>query len=180
MRQYKEVKTLSADVTRTRHNAALTSDETTHGRLYFKAPGRMSINFDEVGDELLMDNGVFTMVNGWRKSVAKGPTLSQFEALVAVFKEMVLGIASKTPLQELANVQTVTENNRCTLTVTPLMGNGNKTGRRLLFSSFVLTIDMKAAEFTSFRMNERGKNYTQYDFSGFDINGEVPDEAFNL
>ena len=47
-----------------------------------------------------------------------------------------------------------------------------------MFTSFVVTIDQKAGELRSLRMNEKGKNYTQYDFSNFQLNAPVNDSVF--
>ena len=44
--------------------------------------------------------------------------------------------------------------------------DSKKAARRMMFSSFVLTIDTKTSELKSLRMNERG-GYTEYRFSGY-------------
>lgn len=177
MKSYKNVRSLQASVVRTQHRAAVVDDAVTEGQLYFKAPGRMCMTFGETGDWMLMDGGVFTMAVGGRKSVAKGPTLAQFQSLVSVFEDVVLGISSAETVD--ADVAVVREGNLCRLTVTPVLGGG-KGKRRLMFTSFVLVIDLRAGEFKSLQMNERGQNYTRYDFSGFRMGDEVPDAVFQL
>ena len=43
-----------------------------------------------------------------------------------------------------------------------------------------LTVDLQKGECKSLQMNERGQNYTRYDFSGFMLDAHVPDTAFQL
>ena len=52
------------------------------------------------------------------------------------------------------------------LTITPQAASA-KAQRRMMFTSFVITIDTKTSEIKSLRMNEKGQNYTQYDFSSY-------------
>lgn len=179
MKRYKDVHTLTASVVRTKHNVAVVDDAVAEGKLYFKAPGRMCMVFADSKDMLLMDGGEFTMVNGGRPSVARGKTKEQFETLVAVFKETVLGLESGGPA-EAAKVEVAGEGSRFVLTVTPDVAGNAKSKRRMLFSSFELAMDLRAGEFKSLRMNERGGNYTQYDFTGFVADGDVPDDVFQL
>jgi hypothetical protein len=47
----------------------------------------------------------------------------------------------------------------------PTIGEAKK--KRMMFSSFVITLDAKKGEILSLRMNGRGKNYTEYSFSDF-------------
>ena len=51
------------------------------------------------------------------------------------------------------------------LTITP-QPDSKKAARRMMFTSFVLTIDTKTSEIRSLRMNERS-GYTEYTFSGY-------------
>ena len=48
-----------------------------------------------------------------------------------------------------------------------------------MFTSFVLTLDLRLSELISLRMNEKGDNYTQYDFSDYVFDGAVSDSVFN-
>ena len=67
--------------------------------------------------------------------------------------------------------------NRCILTVTPLLKNA-KEKRRLMFTSFVLTLDNASGRLLSLRMNERGENYTQYELTGHQPGAAVSDIVF--
>ena len=77
--RYKNMNTLTAAVTWTRHNAAVTQDVVTQGHFYFKKPGRMCMTFNDGKDMLLMDGNTFAMVTDGKKSVAKGEGSNQFE-----------------------------------------------------------------------------------------------------
>lgn len=180
MKKYRSVHTLTASVVRIKHNVAFAEDARLDGKLYFKAPGRMCMRFEGDKDMLLMEGNEFTMVESGRKSVAKGQTQAQFESLVEVFKQMVLGMDISVSPEELAEVKMEEKDGLCTLTVIPRVDGGNKVRRRLLFSSFVLTVDLQKGECKSLQMNERGQNYTRYDFSGFMLDAHVPDTAFQL
>ena len=47
----------------------------------------------------------------------------------------------------------------------PTVGQAKK--KRMMFTSFVITLDVKKGEILTLRMNGRGKNYTEYRFSNF-------------
>ncbi len=180
MKRYRDICTLEASVVRVRHNAALTEDTTLEGKLYFKAPGRMCMTFEGGEDMLLMEDGVFTIVDGGHKSVARGKTQTQFESLAEVFKDVVLGMEADDALIGCSKVTIEKEGNLCMLTVSPAGTEEAKLSRRILYTSFVLTIDLKSSEFKSLRMNERGQNYTRYDFTGFRLGASVADDVFQL
>lgn len=176
--RYKNMKTLTAAVTWTRHNAAVTQDVVTQGHFYFKKPGRMCMTFNDGKDMLLMDGSTFAMVTDGKKSVAKGEGSNQFESLLAVFKCLVSGGDADVDLSELADVDITKRDNICTLTIIPLVPD-EKAKRKQMFTSFVLTLDLKLSELKSLRMNGRGGNYEQYDFSGYVFDGAVSDSVFN-
>lgn len=178
--RYKNMNTLTAAVTRTRHNAAVTRDVVTRGHFYFKKPGRMCMRFNEGKDMLLMDGNTFVMVTDGKKSVAKGEGNNQFESLLAVFKSLASGgdADADVDLSELANMDISKRDNICTLTIIPLAPD-EKAKRKLMFTSFVLTLDLRLSELISLRMNEKGDNYTQYDFSDYVFDGAVSDSVFN-
>ncbi len=175
--RYKNVNTLTATVTRTKHNAAVVDDVVTKGNLYFKRPNKMCMVFEEGKDLLLMDGDVFTMVSGGKKSVAKGETYNEFVSLREVFVQIISGgdMNGNSGIQ--ANIEVSQQGTLRILTVTPVT---SKAKARMMFSSFILTIDTKSSEFKSLRMNERGRNYTQYDFSSYVFDGEVNENVFKL
>ena len=150
--RYKNMNTLTAAVTWTRHNAAVTQDVVTQGYFYFKPPGRMCMTFNDGKDMLLMDGSTFAMVTDGKKSVAKGEGSNQFESLLAVFKSLVSGGDADVDLSELADVDITKRDNICTLTIIPLVPD-EKAKRKQMFTSFVLTLDLKLSELKSLRMN---------------------------
>ena len=172
---YADVQTLSATVTRTRHNVVLAQDEVTHGHFYLKKPGKMCLSFDNNKDMLLMEAGTFTLVDKGRKSVAKGRNGQVLGALGAVLRGLFADGAYVS--DEAATVTVEQSGNRCILTVTPVLKNA-KEKRRLMFTSFVLTVDNASGRLLSLRMNERGENYTQYDLTGHQPGAQVEDAVF--
>lgn len=175
---YKNMNTMTATATRTRHNAAMTDDVVAKGEFYFKNPDKMCMIFNDGKDMLLMDGSIFTMVNNGKKSIAKGETARQFESLQIVFKHLMSGKENNSEIREVADVEITKQNHICVVTVTPIVSDA-KAKRRLMFTSFVLTIDTQSFEFKSLRMNERGKNYTQYDLSDYVPDGVVSDSVFH-
>lgn len=175
---YKNMKTMTATATRTKHNAAVADDAVVKGEFYFKNPDKMCMIFNDGKDMLLMDGSVFTMVNNGKKSIAKGETARQFESLQVVFKHLMSGKESDNTINELADVEITKQNHMCVVTVTPVVSDA-KAKRRLMFTSFVLTIDTQSSEFKSLRMNEKGQNYTQYDLSGYVLDGVISDSVFH-
>lgn len=184
--QYKNMHTMTATATRTRHNAAVADDVVTKGEFYFKNPDKMCMRFNDGKDMLLMDGNIFTMVNDGKKSIAKGETARQFESLQTVFMYLFSGKENNNGIKkpadnetrDLADVEITKQNHICVVTVTPIVPD-SKAKRRLMFTSFVLTIDTQSSEFKSLRMNEKGKNYTQYDLSGYVLNAAVNDSVFH-
>ena len=172
---YADVQTLSATVTRTRHNVLLAQDEVTRGHFFLKKPGKMCLSFDDNKDMLLMESGTFTLVEQGRRTVAKGRNGQVLGALGSVLRGL-FADGSYVP-DEAATVTVEQSGNRCILTVTPLLKNA-KEKRRLMFTSFVLTLDNASGRLLSLRMNERGENYTQYDLTGHQPGVQVVDAVF--
>ena len=172
---YADVQTLSATVTRTRHNVLLAQDEVTRGHFFLKKPGKMCLSFDDNKDMLLMESGTFTLVEQGRRTVAKGRNGQVLGALGSVLRGL---FADGSYVPDGAATVTVEQSgNRCILTVTPLLKNA-KEKRRLMFTSFVLTLDNASGRLLSLRMNERGENYTQYDLTGHQPGAAVSDIVF--
>ena len=145
--RYKGINTFTATVIRTKHHAAVAEDAVTKGKFHFMQPNEAYMTFNEGKDMLIMDNGVFTMINDGQESIAKGVTHKQFEVLLIVLRNLLSSDNDSTDIKEVADMEIT------------------KAKRRMMFTSFVLTIDIQSSEFKGLRMNEKGKNYTQYDFS---------------
>lgn len=179
-RRYKDARTLTADVVRTQHNAALAADAVTRGKFYYQKPGRLSMVFASAKEMLLAADGTFAMVKDGRVHAARtgaGKGSSPLAAVGAALKTVLSGEEDDS-LKDLADVWMEKEGSVLTLTVAPAQASG-KAGRRAAFTSCVLTLDLKAAEIRSLRVNERGENYTRYDFSGYRFDAALPADAFD-
>ena len=166
MEKYKGVSTVTATVVRTKHSAALADDAVIAGTFTYTSPNKMDIQFNAGADRMYMDGSTFGMVVDGQESVARGATQTQFENLLKVFRSIFLGDTTVGDIAELAEVAAETNGSLRTITVSQKVDPTQKKHRQM-FSSFVLTFDVKAGVFKSLRMNERGENYTHYDFSDF-------------
>ena len=174
--RFKNMQTLQADVTVTKHNTMVTKDVVSQGKFYFKKPAKMCLKAGK--DVLLMDGENFTMVMDGKAQTMNGKGNSQMEALKGVMQNFSAGQESEIDLSEIADVDVEKSGNTMTLTITPIVSDP-KQKRKQLFQSFVVVIDQKKAELKSVRLNEKGQNYTQYDFSSFKQNADIADEVFS-
>ena len=177
--RYKNASTLTAHVTLTRHNAALTQDAVTKGYFYYKKPNSESMVFKNTKDMLLAVGNTYTMVKGGKQRVTKanGTGNNPFEVLRDIFTNLFTA-DSNAKLTNMATVKMQKQGHTCTMTIMPNVANA-KAKRRMMYTSCVVTIDMKSAEIHSLRINERGGNYTQYDFSNYVINADVNNNVFS-
>ena len=72
MERFKNMTTLTADVTQTKHNSMVAKDIVSKGNFYFKKPNKMSMTFNEGKDMMLMDGETFTIVKDGVRNTAKG------------------------------------------------------------------------------------------------------------
>jgi hypothetical protein len=142
------------NVTRTRHQAALTTDAVTTGTLTIRKPDYICISTDGGRDQLLMDGTQFTMTMGGKKHVTDSKRNAQF----ATFQRVLHAVINGQPIPEGDDMTVVTKNGLKAITITP---TGKK---RQMFTSFVLVVDAKTSAFRQLRMNERAGNYINYDF----------------
>ncbi len=177
--RYKNATTVTANVTMTRHNAALTQDAVTKGYFYYKKPNTESMVFKTTKDMLLADGTVYTMVKSGKKRSVKANNTGNnpFEVLRDILTRLFTADANA-KLTSMATVQMKKQGNTCTVTVTPSTTD-KKALRRFMYTSCVMTIDMKQAEIRSLRINEKAGNYTQYDFSNYVLNATLPSTAFS-
>lgn len=176
---YKNVSTLTAQVKMTRHNAALTQDVVSKGYFYYKKPHTESMVFKTTKDMLLAEGNTYTMVKGGKQRVTKanGTGNNPFEVLRDVFTHLFVAEGNG-QLTHMATVKLQKQGNTCTMTILPLVKD-NKTKRRMMYTSCVVTIDMKSAEIRTLCIHERAGNYTQYDFSNYVLNKEISNSMFN-
>ena len=175
--RFKNMETLEADVVMTKHNTMVTKDVTSKGKFYFKKPSKMTMSFNDGADMLLMDGQTFTMVKDGKKQTMSGNGNSQLEALKTLLQNFSAGQESEVDLSDIADVDMERNGDLVVITVTPIVTDA-KQKRKMMFTSFVVTVNTKKSELKSVRMNEKGENYTEYEFSNFKVNGNVPDAVF--
>lgn len=141
-------------VTRTRHQAALTTDAVTTGTLTIRKPDYICISTDGGRDQLLMEGTKFTMTMGGKKHVTDSRRNAQF----ATFQKVLNAVINGQSIPQSEDMTIVTKNGLQTITITPAAK------KRQMFTSFVLVVDAKTSAFRQLRMNERGGNYVNYDF----------------
>ena len=142
------------NVTRTRHQAALTTDAVSTGTLTIRKPDYICISTDGGRDQLLMDGTKFTMTMGGKKHVTDSRKNAQF----ATFQKVLNAVINGQPIPKGEDMTIATKNGQQTITITP---TGKK---RQMFTSFVLVVDAKTSALRQLRMNERAGNYVNYDF----------------
>lgn len=175
--KFKNMQTLEADVVMTKHNTMVTKDVTAKGKFYFKKQAKMCLLFNGGADMMLMNGDSFTMVKDGKKQSVSGKGNSQFESLKGVMQSFSAGEETEVDLSDIADVDVERNGNLMTMTITPIITDA-KQKRKMMFTSFVVVIDTKASELKSLRTNEKGENYTQYDFSNFKMNGNIDDKVF--
>ena len=161
--RYKNATNVTAAVIKTTHKQAVAKDVTSKGTLTMKRPATVSIVIDGGKDQLLMEGSTFTMVVKGKKHTTSSQKNVQFASFQTVFESILSG--GQKDISKLGDLAVSKQGGNLVLTITPQAAD-KKSARRMLFSSFVLTIDTKTSELKSLRMNERA-GYTDYTFSGF-------------
>lgn len=154
----------TAAATRITHKAALANDATAQGTLTMRQPATVEISIDSGKDALLMEGSTFTMTVRGKKHTTTSQQNLQFATFQKVFEGILAGGA-----QDIAALKEVTvkkDGKKLVVTITP-EATDKKQQRRMMFSSFVLTIDAATSQLLSLRMNEKADNYTEYTFSNF-------------
>ena len=156
--------TATAAATRITHKAALANDVTAQGTLTMKQPATVEIAIDGGKDALLMEGSTFTMTVKGKKHITTSQQNPQFTTFQKVFESILAGGS-----QDIATLKEVTikkDGKQLVLTITPEAAD-KKQQRRMMFTSFVLTIDAATAKLLSLRMNEKAGNNTEYTFTNF-------------
>ena len=144
---------VAQNVTRTRHQAALTTDAVSTGTLTIRKPDYICISTDEGRNQLIMDGTKFTMIMDGKKHVTDSKKNTQF----VTFQKVLNAVINGQPIPTGEDMTIVTKNGQQTVTITP---TGKK---RKMFTSFVLVVDSKTFALRQLRMNERAGNYVNYD-----------------
>lgn len=178
--RFRGIRSLKMNVVQTRHNVTLIKDITTSGHFFYQEPNRCSMVFPDAKEMLLAVDDTFVMVRDGKQHVAKakGQGNNPFEVLSDVFHKL-LSADENVDLSEYADVTLSRQGNSCTITIFP-KEKKIKSKRRMMYTSCIVIVDLKAAELRSVRIYERGENYTQYDFSNYIINAEIDTNAFDV
>jgi hypothetical protein len=159
----------SATATRTVHKAALAKaaavpDASPSGTLTMRQPATVEISIDGGKDALLMEGNTFTMTVKGKKHTTTSQQNPQFATFQKVFESILAGgTPDITSLKELTIDK---KGQQLVITITP-QADDKKAQRRIMFTSFVLTIDTATSQLRSLRMNEKAGNYTEYTFTDF-------------
>lgn len=156
--RYRTAKGATAKATMVKHNKALTKDKAYTGSLTMKSPDKVAITCDGGKEQLVMDGSTFTMVTGGHKRVASAKTAAQFAAFKAVLLSVLNG--GRTDITKVQGVKVETEGGDVVVTMTPAKA------KRMMFTSFVLTVNRKTGAIEALSLNGR-RGYTKYTFTGF-------------
>lgn len=168
--KYKNVATLTATAKRTVHKVAVATDKVTDGTLYVKGKGG-KVLIKNGKDALLMVGTAFTM----KKGALKAKTDSQKDAQYKTFHDVLESIFSggATDISRHSDIKMTKSGTNIVLTITPA-----PTKKKMMFTSFIVTIDGKAQELRSIRMMQKGGSYTDYTFSNYKLGASVADSVF--
>ena len=178
MEGYKNLTTVKADVKKTVHNTMVTKDVVTTGTFYFKKPAQMCITTNGGKDQMLTDGESFTIVQNGKPSTTNAKSNSSMAPLINAIKGITQG-NSDTDLSDVADVDMEREGDLMIMTIAPITKSAADK-RKLMFTSYVITVDTKAGELKSIRLNEKGQNYQQYDFSNFKRDVKIEDGVFKV
>ena len=166
--KYKNINSLTATATRTVHKTAVAKDKVTAGTLSVKKDGKVAIVNGK--DALIMNGTNFTMKKGALKAKTNASTDSRYKTFHDVLEAIFNG--GQTDISKNSDVKIAKNAAGVVLTITP------SSQKKMMFTSFVVTIDSRAQEMRSLRLNQKGGSYTEYVFSGYKLGAPVDDKLF--
>ena len=155
---------VTATAVKTTHRAAVSKDQVTRGTLTMRQPAEVGIVMEGGQDALLMRGSEFTMTQKGKKHTTSSKSNPQFATFQAVFESILSGGAKA--ISRLSDLTMRQNGDQLVLTITP-QATDKKSLKRMMFTSFVLTINTRTSQLQSLRMNEKAGNYTEYTFSNF-------------
>lgn len=158
---YRTSQGATATAVRSDHKAAMKKATTYRGTLKMSKPDDVTISVNGGKDQLIMNGNTFTMVVKGKRHVTDSRKNTQFASFQQVLEYILTG-GTRGNLSSLNDLKETDGSSAITLTITP-----KSTKRRSRFSSFVLVVDKHTGALKSLRINQRGKNYTEYTFSNF-------------
>lgn len=160
--RYKTVQTVMAKCQRVRHKKVVAKDEVLQGSFRMSRPDKVNITMDGGKEALDMNGTQFTMTMKGKPHKTSSKTNVQFKTFQAVWESI---LAGGTDLSKTGDLEMKKDGGDILLIITPKAEG--KAAKRMMFTSFILSIDGKNGEIKSLRMNERGDNYTLYTFSDY-------------
>ena len=161
--RYKNHSVVTATVTKTDVKKAVAKSDVSEGTLVMKRPSEVSITTGGGSDQLLMQGSKFTMTVKGKKHTTNSETNAQFRTFQTVFESILAG--GNKDISQLGDLSVTRRGATLLLTITP-QAESKKAARRMLFTSFQLTIDTKTSELRSLRMNGKA-GYQEYLFTNF-------------
>jgi hypothetical protein len=161
--RYKNYSVVTATVTKTDVKKAVAKSDVSEGTLVMKRPSEVSITTGGGSDQLLMQGSKFTMTVKGKKHTTNSETNAQFRTFQTVFESILSG--GNKDISQLGDLSVTRRGATLLLTITP-QAESKKAARRMLFTSFQLTIDTKTSELRSLRMNGKA-GYQEYLFTNF-------------
>lgn len=176
MEGYRNISSMTAKVRKTVHNEMVAKDQVTTGMFYLKKPSHMCVSTNDGKDKLITDGENFTIVQNGKASTASGKSNPALKPLITCLKGFTSG-NSDTDLSDVADVDMDREGDLLIMTITPIVKNAAER-RKMIYQSFVITVDQKAGELRSIRLNGKGKNYDLYELSDYKMDVKIDDAVF--
>lgn len=169
--KYRTVKSAVASAVMTKGNKVMKKTKKATGYLYMKDPDKVAISVNNGKDQLVMNGNTFTMVTNGRKHIANATTAAQFAAFKQVFQSVLSG--GNINVDKIPGVSITQNNGNVVVTMIP------SKQKRMMFTSFILTIDKTSNSLESLRMNGK-RGYTLYTFGNFRFGAAVNNKVFSL
>lgn len=160
--RYKNVKMVTAQVTKIVHKRALDNELVTRGGSFLVKPQVVSISTNDGQDRLVMNGTKFTMTRAGRDHVTDSKKNKQFETFHTVLNSIISG--GSPDISNLPDVKVQKSGTSLSITITPI-ATDKKSQRRKMFQRIVLVMDMKTSDFRLLRLVERNGDYTDYEFT---------------
>ncbi|MGI6232108.1 MAG: outer membrane lipoprotein carrier protein LolA [Prevotella sp.] len=160
--RYAKVHRVEATTVRTVYSAAKGKSTTARGAFFMTSPDKVNITVNGGKDQLTMNGDIFTVTMRGKKHTTSAKKNVQMAALQQVLCYIMTG--GKKGNINRSDISISQSGHFVTVTIKSAT---SKKKRRQLFSSVILSIDSRNSEIKSMRMNQRGNNYTNYEFSNY-------------
>ncbi|MEG0517932.1 MAG: outer membrane lipoprotein carrier protein LolA [Bacteroidales bacterium] len=167
-------KTIECDFIHTRHLQKLTRDVTMRGKFYYNNTGEMALRYTEPkGNLILVKNGVFSMITAGKTTTAQGSSNPMLEQITNMIKACMTGDISQ--LGRGWNTNYTAENGKYTIELIP---QDSRTKKYL--AKIILLFNGTDMSLEKMIMQEKGENYSQYEFTHKLFNKAIDASKFEL